>query len=137
MSDHDFDPSDAEENSTPLETPQHQDSADRPGVTLATPARRKAQAASLAEPIPLGRNRGRGRGTTTEKQRQRQKATAGSSTIPRGPPPIVRPDNKGAFPVVNGQSCTALPESYTEDEHALNMFTKLHPMVRHAQRPLK
>ena len=97
---------------------------------LATPARRKAQEASLVEPIPLGRSKGRGRGTTADIHRQRQRATSRSTTIPRGPPAIVRPDSSGALPMVNGHGCSELPESYTEDEHALNMFTKLHPMVR-------
>lgn len=81
------------------------------------------------EALPVGRGRGRGRGSTSQDQKNAQKATAQPATIPAAPP-VMPVQTDGTRPLVNCESSTTQSESYTEDERALNEFTRLHPMVR-------
>ena len=98
-------------------------------ISVDTPLAKKRQQLANEEPVALGRSRGRGRGSVSEKQRTAQRATARPSTVPPAAPPAPQVDAHGALPMVNGQSRTDLTESYSDDEKALNLFTKLHPML--------
>jgi hypothetical protein len=100
-----------------------------PMPTAHTSAHKQALAESAGEALPVGRGRGRGRGSTSQAQKKAQKASTRTSSVPAAPPVLPVHQDTGTRPLVNAESSTHPSESYTEDEKALNQFTRLHPML--------